>query len=287
MSEPKTLIGKNGVLFLTNDGSEELKIHCNNLVKVHDITLSRYQFKNYMIFIYPDKSFVYRKDLPEPYYAQYRPGLEIYKNKFKDNLYDLYEVLQSETDIYYKTDTHINTKGNYIVYQHFIKVLNSRLNLNITPKILELKSKQCELTPLCLGIGDLTWDSNRGNQIIEDPIDTFYYHENYNGFYCTYIIKNDNSIRFLDEQFIDQTKSLEGEVASWHIISKYKIYVKNENKAPLKVVIFYDSFLAHYLPLYFDLFNEVYFIKAEYSNELINLINPDYVFEFRVERFLS
>lgn len=29
----KTLIGKNGYLFLKNDESKELEIHCNNIIK--------------------------------------------------------------------------------------------------------------------------------------------------------------------------------------------------------------------------------------------------------------
>jgi len=38
--------------------------------------------------------------------------------------------------------------------------------------------------------------------------------------------------------------------------------------------------------LYIDLFYEVYMIKTIYNNNLIKLISPDFVFEFRVERFL-
>ena len=77
------------------------------------------------------------------------------------------------------------------------------------------------------------------------------------------------------------------EFARWDIISKYIIYIKNENINPkIKVLIFYDSFLLHSLQLYFDLFYEIYFIKNVYNIETINLIKPDFVFEFRCERFL-
>ena len=57
-------------------------------------------------------------------------------------------------------------------------------------------------------------------------------------------------------------------------------------KEKIKVLIFYDSFLLNMIPIYIELFNEVYLIKKVYNNELIQLINPDYIFEFRVERFL-
>ena len=74
-------------------------------------------------------------------------------------------------------------------------------------------------------------------------------------------------------------------MVDWNIVSKYMIYKKN-NLKNFKVIIFYDSFLLNILPLYMELFNEVYMIKNVYSNQLIEMINPDYIFEFRVERFL-
>ena len=61
----------------------------------------------------------------------------------------------------------------------------------------------------------------------------------------------------------------------------------NTDKVKLRIIIFYDSFLLHVLPLYFSLFNDVYFIKNPYSNEIIEMIKPDYVIEFMVERFLN
>ena len=54
----------------------------------------------------------------------------------------------------------------------------------------------------------------------------------------------------------------------------------------LRIVIFYDSFLAQAIHLFMDLFQEVYFIKRIFNRSLVNTIKPDYTFEFRVERFL-
>ena len=85
---------------------------------------------------------------------------------------------------------------------------------------------------------------------------------------------------------IDKTKDLCEKIFDWDIMSKHIIFIKNEHAANLKVVVFFDSFLAHALPLYFDLFNEIYFIKNVYLPEIIKTLNPDYVFEFRLERFL-
>ena len=285
MNLNKTLIGKDNVLFLNNDSSEELLIHCNNLIKVQDITLSRYTFENFIIFIYPNKSLIYKDYLPDGYTIQYRPALEIYKNKFQNNLYDLYEILKYENDIYYKTDTHINNKGNYIVYKFFIDVINSRFNLNIVPKKVELKMQICELKKLPYAIGDLTWDINLGDQTLDNIEDHFYFHDE-SIFYPIYIIKNNSNIKFLNYALVDETAILDGKNADWNIISNYIIHVKNTDKIPLKIIIFFDSLFLHSIALYFDLFNDIYFIKNVYSNEWISLIQPDYVFEFRVERFL-
>ena len=285
MEIPKTLIGKNNILFLTNDSAEELKVQCNNLLKVHIPSLSRYTFKNHFLFIYPNKSLIYKDYLPNEYVCRYRPALNIYKKKFRNNLYDLYQILKNETDVYYKTDTHINFKGNYIVYKYFINTINSRLGLNIVPEELEIHVKTCELSTLNLGVGDLTWSSNLGNQTLVDIQDNYYYN-NKCSFYCLYKVDNNNPIRFLDYQLNDKTSELEGSTVYWDIISKYIIHTKNVNKVPFKILILYDSLFLSILPLFFYLFNEIYLVKDVYSNELVNLINPDYIFEFRVERFL-
>jgi len=52
----KTLIGINNYLFLINYTNRELEVHCNNLLLVNDITLSKYKNTNYILFIYPNKS---------------------------------------------------------------------------------------------------------------------------------------------------------------------------------------------------------------------------------------
>jgi hypothetical protein len=239
-----------------------------------------------MIFIYPNKSLIYKDQLPNEYNVKYRPGIDVYKQKFKKNLYDLYEILKNEKDIYYKTDTHINNKGNYLVYKYFIEIINIRLGLNIEYKKIDLDIINCELKTLPYGIGDLTWSINLGDQYLEDIKDNFYFNEQISWFYCIYKIQKDNNIRFLKNDLIDNTDNMEGEGVSWDIVSNYIIYIKNNNKINLKIIIFYDSFLLHALPLYFYLFNEIYFIKEIYSNEIVELIKPDYIFEFRVERFL-
>ena len=55
----KTLIGKNGYLFLINDSSNELKVHCENLDLVQDKSLSKYKFNNFVLVVFPNKSLLY------------------------------------------------------------------------------------------------------------------------------------------------------------------------------------------------------------------------------------
>jgi len=278
----KTLIGKENYLFLINDSSREIEHQCSEVIP--NITLPIF-FKNYMLVIFPNKSLIYKQFLPDEYNIQYRHALNIYKSQLKENLLDGYEYLKDETDVYYKTDTHINLKGNYIIYKKFIEKVNELYLFNLNVEYINIEKKECILKNLCRGIGDLTWEINLGNQLLNDVSDNYYYSNDILDFYIYYIIKNENNIRFLDYTLKDNTALLENINTTWDIISKYIIYKKNKT-CNVKVLIFYDSFLLSILPLYFNLFNEVYLAKCIYNNDLINIINPEYVFEFRVERFL-
>jgi hypothetical protein len=60
----------------------------------------------------------------------------------------------------------------------------------------------------------------------------------------------------------------------------------NKDSIKKKVVIFYDSFLLSTIWLYLTMFEEVYLIKNTYNESIIDKINPDFIFEFRIERFL-
>jgi len=285
----KTLLGKNGYLFLINDSANELKVHCENVDLVQDKSLSRYNFNNFFLVVLPNKSLIYKNYLPDNYNIKYRPAFDTYKNKFKNKILDAYEILKDENDTYYKTDTHINLKGNYIVYKKFINVINKLFDLHINPKNIIIFYKSCQLSTLDQGIGDLTWSTNLGDQQLETTLDNYYFTNDFECFYNKYVIKNDKEIRFLNYELVDETMILENnnEFAHWNIISKYVIYKKNINNiSKKKVIIFYDSFLLNILPLYLELFYEIYMIKEVYDNNFINLIKPDFVFEFRAERFL-
>lgn len=291
----KTLIGKNGYLFLQNDSAKELEIHNNNLCFVDSTKLSRYNsIKNkYMMIVFPNKSFLYKSFLPDGYNLKYRPGFEIYKKYFCSQILDGYTILKNETDVYYKTDTHINLKGSYIIYCKFIESVNKLFNLNILKKNCIIKSIETNnLTSIGVGIGDLTWEVNLGKQTLYSTNDNYYYSDDIKELYCKHkIINNDPQLAILNfenNELHNVTNSFEGHIINWNIISKYILYKNNsyKNLPKLKVLIFFDSFLSSSLSLYLEMFDNVFMVKQSFNIELVNFINPNYVFEFRAERFL-
>ena len=74
----KTLIGKNGFLFLNNDSCKELEVHCNNINLVNYKNLGRYNFEKFCLIVFPNKSLIYKDFLPDNYDVKYRPALEDY-----------------------------------------------------------------------------------------------------------------------------------------------------------------------------------------------------------------
>ena len=287
----KVLIGKNNYLFLQNDACRELEVHNNNINLVVN-NLSRYNkyINKYLLIVFPNKSYIYKQYLPDTFDLKYRPAFDIYTKFFNKHILDGYEYLKDIEDTFYKTDTHINLKGAYIIYDQFIKKINELFNLNTIMRHIEIKKVDCDnLASIKLALGDLTWEENKGILQLGDISDTYYFSDELEQFYCLYQIKNNSNIRFLKQEYsnlVDCTESLVDSNVNWQVISKYILYKNNNFDNKIKVLIFYDSFLLQILPLYYNMFNEVYLAKSIYSEQLIDIINPDYIFEFRCERFL-
>jgi len=286
----KTLIGKENYLFLQNDSGQELKIHNENLDLVADNFYLKYSenINKYLLVVFPNKSLIHKKYLPDEYDLKYRPGYIKYNDYLKNHILDGYPILKDKLDTYYKTDTHINLKGNYIIYLNFINKIKNLYNLEVEERNIVLKEKIIEdgLSTLNLGIGDLTWDINLNNQDLKEKTDTYFYSEQVRDIYVKYIFINDSDLRIKDKYLNDVTNKYLNNNLTWDIISNYILYQKNNIKNKNKVLIFYDSLLLSGIDLYLDLFGEVYFSKSIYDINLINLIKPDYIFEFRCERFL-
>jgi hypothetical protein len=290
----KSLIGKNGYLFLQNDSSKELKIHCENLCLVSDVTLKRYMsYKDkYFFVVFPDKSYICKDFLPDSFDSKYRPGFNIYKDYFKEKLLDGYEVLKDIDDIYYKTDSHMNLKGAYEIYCKFIDNFNetsTSTKLDKQNLIIE-KRDVSSLNILGVGIGDLMWVSNLGNQTLLSTTDNYYYSNNLPEIYLKYKIVETGELRIMaleNKIPLDKTANYLNTLITWPILSCNFIYKKNEGKPKYKCLIFYDSFLLSTLSLYLRLFEEMFLAKSAFHKDLIDAINPDYIFEFRIERFLT
>jgi hypothetical protein len=288
----KTLIGKNGFLFLQNDSAKELEVHNNNLCLVNNLFYKKYEnsLDKFLLIVFPNKSYVCKKYLPYEYNLKYRPGFDIYNDYFKEHILDGYIYVNNE-DTFYKTDTHMNLNGCLLIYYDFVNKINNLFNLNIVPKQIDLKVKDVSsLSELDLGIGDLTWYNNLGNQVLTDTNDNYYFSNEVELLYCRYIITPNSEINFLlfNENILeDKTILLDKKRLEWDELSTYILYKKNTNaENNHKVLIFYDSFLLSTMSLYLNMFNKVYMCKSTFNSDLVNHINPDYIFEFRVERFL-
>ena len=95
-------------------------------------------------------------------------------------------------------------------------------------------------------------------------------------------------MNFYNYNFEKKTEELINNIVDWNILSNYIIETKNENiDNNLKVLFFYDSFLISTLILYMKTFKNCIFIKSIYDVKMILHYNPNYVFEYRVERFLN
>lgn len=288
----KTLIGKNGYLFLQNDSGQELKTHCENLCLVKDINLTRYiPYKDkYILVIFPDKCCICKDFLPDGFHPNYRPSFDVYKNFFKNNIIDGHDLCKNMEDIYYKTDSHMNLKGTYAIYCYFIEKINLLCALNIEKrKLIIKKTEVSSLIQLGNGLGDLLWESNLRNQTVLSNSDNFYYCDELDEIYLKYKISDNSSFRIMsleNKTIIDKTINYIGNFITWPILSSHLIYKNNEGKQNSKCLIFHDSFLLSTLSLYLELFEHVYLSKSAFNKNLIDVINPDYIFEFRIERFL-
>jgi len=219
-----------------------------------------------------------------------RPGFNIYKQKLGDRVLDGLGIVNGHNDVFYKTDTHMNLKGAYMIYVRFINEINRLFHMGVNLKRATINSIKVEsLIDLGNGLGDLTWSQNLGDQTLFEITDTLFISEDIKPIYIKYEFAKNDPIRLLlfkQDRMIDNTENHLGEKLDWIIISKYILYKCNVREPKSKVLIFYDSFLLSTLSLYLDMTSEVYMIKSMFNKNLVDYLKPDYVFEFRVERFL-
>ena len=286
----KTLVGKNGYLFLINDSAKSLRRHMYNLVSRKEartkvITKKAKESAVYFI-VFPDKEIICSDFLPDNMKIQHRHDLDLHRNIFGENLLDPTNIL--EPSDYYKTDTHINNKGALKIFKAFLSFLNQKFKVNLESENIELQNIETDsLSKLSKGIGDLTTAINRQDIVLGDISDTYYKFPQDVDFYTTTYMKDDPRFKILDYNLEDISSKYVNNIVDWQTVSE-NIFYKKTDTAPIKKkgVIFYDSFLLSSIGLYKNLFSEIYFIKSVFKKKLLKTLRPDLIFEFRVERFL-
>lgn len=294
INKDKTLVGKDYILFLQNDINNSLinfidkskNILLNYDNKVSSVINNAYN-KNIYTFIYPDKSIIYNDLLPNYMYIN-----EIYLNDYiniNNNIY--YNISIFDCSDYYKYDTHINIKGLSKFIKYLSKILhNNNITININNEIYDI----IKIDSYLLGFGDLLWDNNFSN-IYKKNIDKKYFNtdnnftwKNIKIFYCNTVnnfLQNNNvKIAFFNNKTdyininkLNNISFIEDNVfIDWKIISSNIIKIFNYNALnKYTVIIFYDSFSTHLMPILIKMFNICIFIKESITIEKINYINYD------------
>jgi hypothetical protein len=290
----KTLFGKDDYLFLINDACRSLENHCNyrtlfniNYIKLYNEYINS---KKILFFMFPNKEIICKEYLPDKYKILNRDKMSYYKYNFIDLFYDSTQLFNVED--FYKTDTHINLKGMIKFYKEACKIISKKLNVDIEDKEFNIKMKEV------LGNGDLLQGVNIGTNIAKKIMEKVYYIDNnsniINNIYDNDIYDNNiyykktNNIKILNNNLIDISEYYYEKMLYFEDIKDKILYCKNNivNKKYNRVVIFYDSFLSSTVYLYLSLFREVYMVKSIFKRKIIENINPDFILEFRIERFL-
>lgn len=132
--------------------------------------------------------------------------------------------------------------------------------------------------------------ANLGDQVLNDVNDTYYYSNDFELLYCRHKITKNNQIRLLTNcqtALVDVTDKYIDSIIDWNIVSSLILYKKNTNvNNKYKVLIFHDSMILSMLSIYLNMFYQVYTCKNRFDASIIELVNSDYIFEFRIERFL-
>lgn len=284
----KTLVGKNGYLFLINDSNNSIQKHAILNENMNDDNLKTVfdKYKNDILFlVFPDKEILCKKYLPDNISCEYRNELQVYKKYFGSKLIDSIEILDY-TD-YYKTDTHINNKGALKLFNLFLETLQNIFDISFAFDNYYEEINVNSLNEIGTGIGDLTWERNLGDIKLDNTEDIYHKINCDVFFFHIYNNSMNDPYKILNYELTDITNDIYDKQIDWAIISTNILFKKNENyKIKKKVLIFFDSFLLPTVNLYKNIFEEIYLIKTFYDETIVNKIKPDLIFVFCIERFL-
>lgn len=288
LNNSKTLIGKNNILFLQNDSNNLIinLIYKTNILSNYSKFINSIDSKknNIYSFIYPNKEVIYKKYLPN-----YINILDIYNINYIDICNNMYYTpeLFNLTD-YYIYDTHINIKGLYKTFNYIMKIID----INYIYDKLSI----CKNNNILVGFGDLLWDINllqniknninynveNENNYIWDNYELFYTNNlsNYLKYYTNLIIEfinYDNNIETLpNDTYID-----------WNVISNYIIISFNNNHINNSIIlVFYDSYSTHLIPILMNYYKKCIFIKKILNKSYLALYNYNICINLQTFRFI-
>lgn len=278
----KTLHGKDNYLFLINDSNQELKQHFSNFtfdIKVLNnvceyIKRNTSKYKNYIIFILPDKSVIYPEYLPKEYDKYNKNKIQRFsvnyiKKKVGSYVIDLYDFIiqckQLGIQTYPKTDTHISPLMSLYLVKHIL------YNIDNTIEFPEFDLKEITF------YGDLTSEINNGKRpYVPEKILIPDHNIKYSVKYFRYENNKLNDIQIENYWFPDIDRR--------NIV----IYLTNPNASNNhKLLLFGTSFSEKMKDFYILFVHEVYFIYSRVNDDLIDLISPTYIINERVERGLN
>ena len=264
----KCIKGKEGYLFLINDGNSEIKQHFDkNYVNKFNSKkfLEDYFFKkklfnkygiSYFYFIVQDKSVVCKDLLP-------------FDNNFtKRNIDDLVNIIPdfSESlskESYFKYDSHLNFDGGKVLSFNILNYMDNNFlfrdfkNFFDDCNLIEFKEHS-----------DLLSDLNYSYSIDE---------------------KNSIALKTLKRK-VPNVSNLNIPNEFLECNGRKSFYLKNDNSfSNSRALIFRDSSfeqLMDYFTFYFDeMF--AYWDHLSLNNDLIRWYNPDIIIEIRIERFIE
>ena len=231
-------------------------------------------------FPFPNKIGWLRESLPSmsPFIVE-RPG----SNPLK---------LEREKEDFYKTDTH----STHLFLRKWYYAVMTSLQLNALS--YNLSRTEDSLVNLNKGLGDLSWDTNKGDLVVD--LEDFYYGVDgdlespfphwkprpSNGRY------KDSTVTFYDTKFLELKELGVDEAMNWNVVGN-SIVVFNTHKALnyKSIVIFHTSSFMPLYRIFAKTFYACVFIKTPMNNDefvrrVLQKWPAEYVIEAMNERFM-
>lgn len=267
-STDKVVIGKDGWLFYkkgldtycdyTNISDTELKMIANYLVDKEKIVEAN--GAQFYFIIGPDKHTIYQEKLLEKYKCEKETPMDrlikILSEETDVNVVDVREELKEKPcgfDTYYKTDTHWNSFGAYIVYENLMKKVSLQY-----PSLPFIKAECTEVKSIPSGVNDLA-------EML--ALENLYQDEN---IIISYITSPNIKEKIIDDNIFKGYRRVS--------------YINNDLEEG-KILVYRDSFSTALVPYFNETFHEgVYVWTGQITESDVKQVKPDIVVLEIVER---